>query len=212
MRCVGRTSLRKRDSRDGRRAPDARERILQTAYELFTRHGIRAVGVDTIVARSGVAKMTLYRHYPSKDELALEFLRRRREFSLGWQAEVASRNLSPGESLLAVFDALDKWYRHPDYAGCPVVKTVLEIEEAGHPLRAAAEEHFAAVRHFLQQLAEQAGVPDPQHIARVWHMLILGSIVAACAGDLQAAPRAKEAARAILAQQGGARRRGKRKS
>jgi AcrR family transcriptional regulator len=156
--------------------------------------------------------MTLYRHYPSKDELALEFLRRRREFSLGCKAEVASRNLSPGESLLAVYDALDKWYRQPDYAGCPVVKTVLEVEQAGHPLRAAAEEHFAAVRHFLQQLAEQAGVRDPQHIARLWHMLMLGSIVAACAGDLQAAPRAKEAARAILAQQGSARRRGKRKS
>jgi AcrR family transcriptional regulator len=209
---VGRRSLRKRVRRDGRPLLDARERILQTAYELFTRHGIRAVGVDTIVARSGVAKMTLYRHYPSKDELALEFLRRRREFSLGWQAEVASRNLSPAESLLAVFDALDKWYRQPDYAGCPVVKTVLEVEEAGHPLRAAAEEHFAAVRLFLQQLAEQAGVRDPQHIARLWHMLMLGSIVAACAGDLQAAPRAKEAARAILAQQGSARRRGKRKS
>jgi AcrR family transcriptional regulator len=156
--------------------------------------------------------MTLYRHYPSKEELALEFLRRRREFSLGWQAEVASRNLSPGESLLAVFDALDKWYRQPDYAGCPVVKTVLEVEQAGHPLRAAAEEHFAAVRDFLRQLAERAGVRDAQNIARQWHMLILGSIVAACAGDLEAAPRAKEAARAILAQEGAAPRRRKPKS
>jgi len=61
------------------RPASARERIDRTAYELFSRHGIRAVGVDTICARSGVAKMTLYRHYPSKDELALAFLRRREE-------------------------------------------------------------------------------------------------------------------------------------
>jgi AcrR family transcriptional regulator len=204
-------SIRKRGGRAGRPPGDPRARIIRTAGELFARHGIRAVGVDTIVARSGVAKMTLYRHYPSKDELALEFLRRRREFSRGWQAEVEQRNLPPGESLLAVFDALGKWYRQPDYAGCPVVKTVLEVEHAGHPLRAAAEEHFAAVRQFLRQLAEQAGVRAPENIARQWHMLILGSIVAACAGDLLAAPRAKEAARAILAQEGVARRRGKRK-
>jgi AcrR family transcriptional regulator len=204
--------MRKGQRRAGRPPLDPRERILQTAYALFARHGIRAVGVDTIVARSGVAKMTLYRHYASKDELALEFLRRRRAFSAGWQAEVESRQLPPGESLLAVFDALDKWYRQPDYAGCPVVKTVLEVEHAGHPLRAAAEEHFAAVREFLRRLAEQAGVRDPQNIARQWHMLILGSIVAACAGDLEAAPRAKEAARAILAQESAAPRRAKRKS
>lgn len=211
-RGVGTRSLAKR-SRRARRPPlQPRERILQTAYELFARHGIRAVGVDTIVARSGVAKMTLYRHYPSKEELAVEFLRRRREFSQGWQAEVASRNLPPRESLLAVFDALDKWYRQPDYAGCPVVKTVMEVGQAGHPLRAAAEEHFAAVRDFLRQLAEQAGVRDSQNLARQLHMLIFGSIVAACAGDLEAAARAKQAARAILAQEDAAPRRGKRKS
>ncbi len=209
---VGRRSPHKADTRRAGRPPLApRERILQTAYELFTRHGIRAVGIDTIVARSGVAKMTLYRHYPSKDELAVEFLHRRRAFSLGWQAEVQRRRLSPAESLLAVFDALDKWYRSPDYAGCPVVKTVLEVEQSGHPLRAAAEEHFAAVRDFLRQLAEQAGVRDPHNLARQWHMLIFGSIVAACAGDLGAARRAKQAARAILAQEGAARRGGRRK-
>ena len=178
---------------------EPRERIIRTACELFARHGIRAVGIDTIVARSRVAKMTLYRHYPSKDELAMEFLRRRREFSRAWQAEVERRKLPPRESLLAVFDALDKWYRQPDYAGCPVVKTVLEVDAAGHPLRSAADEHFAAVRDFLHALAERAGLRDPDNIARQWHLLILGSVVAARAGDLDAAIRAKEAARAILA-------------
>jgi len=189
-----------------------RERILRTACELFARHGIRAVGVDTIVARSRVAKMTLYRHYPSKDELAMEFLRRRREFSLAWQAEVERRKLPPAKSLLAVFDALDRWYRQPDYAGCPVIKTVLEVEAPGHPLRAAAEEHFAGVRDFVRRLAGQAGLRDPEEIARQWRLLILGSVVAACAGDVDAARRAKEVARAILAAAAFPRRRVRRAS
>src|SRR6266536_5055169 len=87
------------------RAASARERIDQTAYELFSRHGIHAVGVDTISARSGVAKMTLYRHYPSKDDLALAFLRRREElWTRCWlQREVERRARTPGERLLAVF-------------------------------------------------------------------------------------------------------------
>jgi AcrR family transcriptional regulator len=154
--------------------------------------------------------MTLYRHYASKDALALEFLRRRRDFSRAWQAEVERRKLPPKESLLAVFDALDKWYRQRDYAGCPVVKTVLEVEGSGHPLRNAANEHFAAVRDFLRRLAERAGLRDAENIARQWHLLILGSVIAARAGDLDAAVRAKEAARAILAASRSTGRRGTR--
>ncbi len=102
------------------RPASARERIDRTAYELFSRHGIRAVGVDTISARSGVAKMTLYRHYPSKDDLALTFLRRREElWTRGWlQREVERRAQKPGERLLAVFDVFDKWFRRSDFEGC----------------------------------------------------------------------------------------------
>src|SRR5437879_13463680 len=81
------------------RPASARERIDRTAYELFSRHGIRAVGVDTISARSSVAKMTLYRHYPSKEELALAFLRRREElWTRSWlQQEVEGRARKPAE-------------------------------------------------------------------------------------------------------------------
>ena len=110
-----------------RRTLTAKEKIDRTAYALFTRHGIRAVGVDTIVARSGVGKMTLYRHYASKDALALAFLDRRfAVFSGRWQSAVEALGLPPREALLAVFDVLDEWYRSPDYTGCPVVKAVLE--------------------------------------------------------------------------------------
>src|SRR5882724_12146343 len=115
------------------RPASARERIDRTAYELFSRHGIRAVGVDTISARSGVAKMTLYKHYPSKDTLALAFLRRREElWTRSWlQQEVARRARAPAGQLLAVFDAFDEWFRRPGYEGCPFIKAQLEHSDQG---------------------------------------------------------------------------------
>src|SRR4051812_2071328 len=92
--------------RDGEpAAAAARERILSAAYELFSQHGIRAVGIDAIVARSGVARMTLYRHFGSKQELVLAWLERRDErWTRTWlQAEVRARATDPAERLLAIF-------------------------------------------------------------------------------------------------------------
>src|SRR6266404_7816167 len=123
-----RSSLLIRRSRRSRLIATPRERIERTAYELFSRHGVRAVGVDTLSARAGVAKMTLYRHYPSKDELALAFLRRREElWTRSWlQQEVERRAQAPAARLLAVFDVFDKWFRRSDFEGCSFVKVLLE--------------------------------------------------------------------------------------
>src|SRR5258706_5871587 len=89
----------------------ARERILEAAYELFSRQGIRAVGIDAIVASSGVARMTLYRHFASKDALVLAFLERREErWIKDWlQREVELRAVDPRDRLLAIFDVFDEW-------------------------------------------------------------------------------------------------------
>src|SRR5229473_981937 len=173
-----------RHARSGKlpsRPASARERIDQTVYELFSRHGIRAVGVDTISARSGVAKMTLYRHYPSKDDLALTFLRRREElWTRGWlQREVERRAQKPGERLLAVFDVFDKWFRRSDFEGCSFVKVLLEHDDRGHPVRKAAEAHIETVRAFLRRLAADAGVRDADVFARQMQMVMMGSIIAA---------------------------------
>src|SRR6267142_6956203 len=95
------------------RPASARERIDHAAYQLFSRHSIRTVGVDAVAAHAGVAKMTLYKHYPSKDELALAFLRRREElWTRSWlQREAERRGRTPGAKLLAIFDVFDKWFR-----------------------------------------------------------------------------------------------------
>lgn len=184
-----------------RRALTPKEKIDRTAYELFTRHGIRSVGVDTIVARSGAGKMTLYRHYPSKDALALAFFERRFElFSRRWQSAVEALRLPPRKALLAVFDVLEDWYRSPGYTGCPVVKAVLE-SRTDEPVYAGALRYFSSVREFLKKLATQARVRDPDALAAQWHILIWGSIIGARARDRDAARRAKAIAEAILAQE-----------
>ena len=186
------------------RRASARERIDQTTYELFSRHGIRAVGVDTISARSGVAKMTLYRHYPSKDDLALAFLRRREElWTRSWlQQEVERRARKPAERLLAVFDVFEKWFRRSDFEGCSFIKVLLEHDDRGHPVRKAAETHIETVRVFLRGLAADAGVRDADAFARQLQMVMMGSIVAAHAGDRDAARRAKELGSLLLARAG----------
>jgi len=186
------------------RPASARERIDQTAYELFSRHGIRAVGVDTLSARSGVAKMTLYRHYPSKDDLVLAFLRRREElWTRSWlQQDVERRARAPAERLLVVFDVFDKWFRRRDFEGCSFVKVLLEHGDRGHPVRNAAEAHIGTIRAFLRQLAEDAGVRDADAFARQLQILMMGSIVAAYAGDQDAARRAKEMGLLLLARAG----------
>ena len=181
-----------------RHAPTPKEKIDRAAYALFTRHGIRAVGVDTIVARSGVGKMTLYRHYPSKDALALAFFERRFElFSRRWQSAVEALGLPPREALLAVFDVLEDWYHSRAYTGCPVVKAVLE-SRADDRVYAGGLNYFSSVRGFLKKLATRAAVRDPDALAAQWHILIWGSIVGARAKDRDAARRAKEIATAIL--------------
>jgi AcrR family transcriptional regulator len=186
------------------RLASARERIDRAAYELFSRHGIRGVGVDTVSARSGVAKMTLYKHYPSKEELALAFLRRREDlWTRSWlQQEVERRAHAPAERLLAVFDVFDKWFRRPDFEGCAFAKALLEHSLPRHPVRKAAQAHIATIRAFLRQLAKAAGVQDADAFARQWQIMMMGSVIAAYAGDRDAAHRAKEMGVLLLAAAG----------
>src|SRR4030088_1846888 len=168
-----------------RQAPTARERILEAAYELFSRQGIRAVGMDSIVESSGVARMTLYRHFASKDALVLAFLERREErWVKDWlQHEVELRAVDPGDRLLAIFDVFDEWFQRSDFEGCSFINVLLEIAEPTHVVHQASQDYLARLRQFVSQLASAAGVDDPDAFARQWHILMKGSIVAAGEGD-----------------------------
>jgi AcrR family transcriptional regulator len=183
------------------RSTPARTRILDTSYRLFSQHGTRAVGIDTIVEESGVAKMTLYRHFGSKDELVLAFLREREAvWTLGWLvAEVDRRAHAPRERMLAIFDVLDEWFRRDDFEGCSFVKLMLEAGTGTSPVKSACVNHLANVRAFVTTLATDAGCSDPANIARQWQMLMNGAMVAAAEGEVGAALRAREVAELILA-------------
>lgn len=178
----------------------ARERILEAAYELFSRHGLQAVGINTVVEQSGVAKRTLYRHFTSKDELIVEFLRLREErWTKSWlQGEVEQRASQPAERLLAIFDVFHEWFQRDDLEGCSFINVLLEVDDRESPVRQATVEHLAEIRVFLARLAKEAGIERSDDFARRWHILMKGSIVSAQEGDREAAKRAQNIGRVLL--------------
>ena len=181
----------------------ARERILNAAYDLFSQHGLQAVGINSVVEHSGVAKRTLYRHFASKDELIVEFLRlREQRWTRDWlQREVEQRATLPEDRLLAIFDVFHDWFQKDDLEGCSFINVLLEVDNRESPVRQATVKHLAEIRRFLEQLATEAVIENPNDFARRWHILMKGSIVAAQEGDTEAAHRAQEIGRVVLARE-----------
>jgi AcrR family transcriptional regulator len=178
--------------------------VLDAAYELFNRKGVRAIGVDAIIAHAGVAKATFYHHFPSKDDLVIAFLQRREQlWTREWfEAEVNRRGATPEARLLAIFDVFDEWFQREDFEGCPFLRTLFETFDAYQPqedsVAAAARLHLASIRDIVHHYAEEAGVPDPADLAHKWQMLMAGSIVFAGYGDRSSARVAREAGALVL--------------
>jgi AcrR family transcriptional regulator len=183
---------------------NTRERILDASYDLFSRQGVQAVGIDAIITRSGVARQTLYRHFDSKQDLVLAFLERREErWTREWlQGEVNRRATDPRERLLAIFDVFDGWFRRDDFEGCSFINVMLEMADPADPIHRAGTAYLAGIRNFLEGLAREAGIADADTFARKWHILMKGSIIAAAEGDRDAAQRARDMGKAVLAQHG----------
>jgi AcrR family transcriptional regulator len=184
-----------------RAEPTARERILETAYELFSRRGIRDVGIDELIERAGVAKATLYRHFRSKDDLVVAFLERREQrWTLEFvEVESRLRGATPEEQLLAVFDVLDEWFRRDDFEACSFINTLLEMR-VRHPAGKASIRHLQNIKSLVKRLAEEAGLRDTDSFAGSFHLLMKGSIVSAAEGDFDAAHQAKAMARSLIGQ------------
>lgn len=193
-----------RDSERDSEQKSGRERLSRAAYELFSREGTRAVGVDAIVARAGTAKMTLYRNFPSKSDLILEFLRRREQlWTHDWlEAESRRRGETPREQLLAIFDAFTEWFGKPDFEGCAFLTTLIEVNDRENPVHQAAVDHLANIRGYIEAVAAEAGISDTDSFARKWHILMKGSIMAAHEGDPAAASRARELGELLLREHG----------
>jgi AcrR family transcriptional regulator len=177
----------------------ARDRILDTAFRLFYAHGVRGVGVDTVIAESGVAKATLYKHFPRKDDLALAYLDRIDGIWRGQlQAAAAAAGDDPRDRLVGMFDALVTACRRDGYHGCAFINTAAETA-AGSDVHARTVEHKAEVRRWVRDLAAEAGANDPDALARALTLLLDGGLSAGVLdADPGAADAAKAAARALV--------------
>lgn len=181
-------------------ATSARERILNVAKDLFYEEGIRAVGIDKIIEQSGVAKMTLYRHFPSKDDLIVAYLNELDRCHWEWfEQAIAAHPGAPRRQLLAVFDALVTKLSVPEYRGCGFSNVVTEFPDPDHPGRRVAVAHTDAMRTRLTNLAREAGASEPERLGEQLLLLLDGAyVLGPKLGGGPAATRAREMATAVV--------------
>jgi AcrR family transcriptional regulator len=177
----------------------ARERMIRAAYELFSQHGVSAIGVERIITAAGVHKTSLYKHFGSKEGLVVAVLARRDEvWTQRWLRAVAQAGDSPVERLLAIFDAFDEWFRRDDFESCLFINTLAESHDRRTPVGKAAAAGLARVRALLLELTDELGVADPEALAVQVQILMSGAIVQAAAGLEDAALLAREVAVSLL--------------
>jgi len=178
----------------------ARDRIVAVATRLFYKRGIRAVGVDLVIAESGVAKTTLYKHFRSKDALIAECLQRLDERYFRWfESEVEAKTDDPLGRLGALFEVLDDWFQRPDFRGCAFINASVELADPEHPARAAIANHKRRSRELIERLATEAGLEDPRTVSDHLMLLMEGAIITALVeGDWEAARRAGAAAAKLI--------------
>jgi len=177
-----------------------REHLVETAARLFNDHGYNTTGIDRILSEAGVAKMTLYNHFRSKDELILAVLRRRDEtFRNHLVRAVESLTDDPRGRLLAVFDVLKDWFRSNGFRGCMFINATAEFEAPDSAIRAASCEHKRLLAVYIEELAREAGAASPAKLSEQLALLIEGAIVSAQLNcDCVAADQAKAAATTLV--------------
>jgi len=170
-----------------------REKIIDVASTLFYERGIHAVGVDEIVAQAGIAKMTLYKYFLSKDQLILAVLQRDEEQWWSWfEPAVKKRSKSASKRLLAIFDALGEWLENDSYRGSPFVNGRIQVADTMYPIHLVTSGFRERLYEYILDLAQLADMENPAQIADQFMMLIIGANVAAVT---EIASRRKMAAR-----------------
>ncbi|MBU3259554.1 TetR/AcrR family transcriptional regulator [Roseovarius sp. PS-C2] len=162
-----------------------RDDLIETALKLFYSGGFNATGIDKILEESGVAKMTLYNHFRSKDELILAVLHRRDEQFRNWlMGEMDKSSAEPRGRLLAMFDALETWFegrafKGLGFHGCAFINAAGEFSDQSHPAHRAAAEHKRSILEYLERLCIEAGASDPAKLAEQLALLKEGAIATA---------------------------------
>lgn len=174
----------------------ARDRILGTAFRLFYARGLRSVGVDTIIAESGVAKATFYKHFPAKDELIVAYLDKVDDVWTGQlRAAADAAGSAPADQLVGLFDALGSACRRDGYRGCAFINAAAEAAP-GTAVHNRTIAHKQAVLAWIRGLAADAGAARPEQLARALTLLLDGGLAS---GALDADPDAADVARTTAA-------------
>jgi AcrR family transcriptional regulator len=160
--------------------PRAAERILGVAGKLFYRQGIRAVGVDEIVRQAGVTKPSLYRSFPSKDELAATYLRDyEKSFWERFDSAVAAHPGNPRAQIVEFLIGVGQRADRPNYRGCGLTNAAVEYPEHGHPARVVSEKHKRELRQRLRVMAAEMGAADPDTLGDGLLLFIEGAYISA---------------------------------
>ncbi len=179
---------------------EVRARILETACTLFYQHGVRAVGVDLVVEKAGVAKTSLYRHFRTKDDLIAAFLQREDEDFWGTWDRVTGQY---GDNAAAELDSHLGWIGErvgrPNYRGCPQINVAAEFPDIDHPARKVAAAHKRQMRQRLKGIAQRLGVARPDELAGQLSILINGAFVSSQVFEPgEATPLLRRAAHALI--------------
>lgn len=185
-------------------SPDLREQILATASTLFYQRGVRAVGIDLVIERAGVAKTSLYRYFPTKDDLIVAFLEREDvDFWSVWD-DVARRFADqPAEELDAHMRWIGERLAREHYRGCPQINVAAEFAEHDHPARFVARSHMHALRKRLTDIAGRLDVAQPERLGGQLAVLVNGAFVSSeLLQPGEATDMLQDAVRALLAAAG----------
>ncbi|EYF02652.1 TetR/AcrR family transcriptional regulator [Chondromyces apiculatus] len=164
-------------------ASPASDRVLHTAASLFYKRGIHAVGVDTVVSASAVAKMTLYKHFPSKDALVAAALDEQGTQWRAWfSAAVEAVAPTAPERILAIFDVLGHWFETEGFHGDATLNAAVELRGTEHPAWEVVRAHQGWLRGFIGGLVAEAGLDEPECTADALYLLMEGAIVGAQVG------------------------------
>ena len=181
---------------------DKRESIIAAAYALFEEHGFHATGVDSIAAAAQTTKRTLYRLFGSKENLALEVIRRHdTDFRAKLRQTLQATATEAHERILAIFDEYGTWFESASFRGCFFIKAIIEFQTSSPSLRKAAGESKELLRLYVERLCRDLGAKNPELLSYQLQILLEGSIIAAQANQSrQPAATAREMARSLLAQ------------
>ena len=178
----------------------ARQRIVETAERLFYAEGIRSVGIDRIIAEAEVAKMTLYNHFSSKDDLILAVLQYREEKFGKMFERWMERHVKKGtDRLEAFFAALKNWFESPGFRGCAFINAVVELADARHPASQFSAEHKERFHQMLKEIIKHTRGAKAASMAPAVALMVEGAIVTAVMeGKPDAADVARDAALRLM--------------